>query len=200
MNVTIGLTAWVVQLIATVGMLLAAFIEIEWIMAAGPLLSISGLLMAISARRCQSVVVLSYGLSGPMMCALCATLIAVNSWGPEESRLPIGAIIIVYAILAVPLAIVAFLRIRRPPGESTGSPPRVWQFSLRSMLVLMTVVCVLIVVAQFFIRNVSRDESYLFGSYALAWFVLSAIVAWRFFAMNMRRSIVVVESACKSAV
>lgn len=186
MTVTTATAVWAAQLVATVGMVIPAFVEIEWIMGAGPILSIAGLVMATFARRLQSTVVLLYGLSGPLVCALCAALIAINSWGPEESRAPIGVIIVVYAILAVPLAIVAFLQIRWPYAEPSAKPPRAWQFSLRSLLVLMTAVCVVIAVGRLLFRNVSRDESYFFGGYALACIVLSAGVAWRFYGANIR--------------
>lgn len=184
MTVTTATALWAAQLVATVGMVIPAFVEIEWIMGAGPLLSIAGLVMAAVACRLQSTVVLLYGLSAPLVCALCAGLIAINSWGPEESRLPIGVIIVVYALLVVPLAWGAFRQIRQPRAEPRDMPPRDWQFSLRSLLILMTAVCVVIAVAQFFVRNVPRDESFLFGSYALLCIVLSTGVAWRFYVAN----------------
>jgi hypothetical protein len=182
MTITIATGVWAVQLLATVGMLIAAFIEIEWIMVTGPLLSVAGLLMATFARRLQSAAVLCYGLSGPLVCALCAALIAINRWGPVESWLSIGVIIVAYAVLSAPLAFVSIRQIRRPQAESAIGQHRAWQFSLRTMLILVTSVCVSIAVARFFFQNVSPGEHVMFGSYALVCSLLSAGIAWRFVA------------------
>ena len=165
-------------------MLIAAAMEIESILVTGPLLTIIGLLFATVTRRIGSIAVLVYGLSGPLMCALCAGLIAYYSWGPEPSRRPINSIIVAYTALIAPVAIGTFYRIRRFPAQSYARQPYAWRYSLKSMLVVMTAVCVLIAATQTLMRLVPRGESLIFGGYALVCVTLSAIVVWRFVAAN----------------
>jgi hypothetical protein len=76
----------------------AAWVEIESIMVAGPLLSLTGLVVAwLSARRAFPLGVVA-GLSTGAVSLLCLALVWGLGWGPEPARVPIGIIAVLYAV------------------------------------------------------------------------------------------------------
>lgn len=181
MTVRIATCAWALQMVAMAGSLILALCAFESIIFTGPLLSIAGLVLAAIACRLQSVTVLVHGLSAPVVCAFGAMLISANQWGPTPARAPITIILVLYTVLCLPLAALAFIRIRWPILPAAASGPPWWQFSLRSMLFAMTTVCVSIAVGRLLFKNVVRADYVAFGGYAIACVALSAYVSWRFY-------------------
>ncbi len=194
-KLAIGL--WVAQVLAAVTMLVAALIEIESIIGTGPALSIVGLLLAVVTWRLNSWEPIAFGVSGPLVCAVGAMLIAVNHWKPSSAERPIPILLAAYMLAATPLAIVSLRAIRRWQVIELPEQRRVWQFSMKSLMIWMTVVCVLTAAGQYVARrlgeNPMRGEGYIFVSFALAAIVLSGVVLWRFLAK--RRCVDTPESA-----
>lgn len=168
MNTRIATALWIAQLLATLVMVTAVLYEIESILFTCPLLTLVGLALAAIGCRLDSSGLLIYGVSAPLVCAAGAGSIAVNQWGPSEARAPITLIAIVYSFLCAPMAAWSFSQIRRMKREGPRSQSLRWQFGLKSVLLLMTVICVSIVGGKFFFRYVSDGTTFFFGGYAIA--------------------------------
>lgn len=161
--------------------MIAARVFFESIVFTCPLMGVAGLLVGVVACRLQSRAVLTHGLSAPLICAFGAMLIAVNHWGPDSAQEPIMMMLAGYTILSLPLAAVSLHRVSRLSRRDAVNNERPWwQFSLRSMLVTVTTVCVSIAVARLLFRYVPRADSIAFGDYAIAYAALSAYVGWRY--------------------
>jgi hypothetical protein len=183
---------WAAQLVAAVSALVAAMIEIESILVFGPVLSLIGLAMAAITRRLESWTTIAYGLSAPLACAFGATLIALNDWGPPAAGKPIVLILMAYQVLAVPLAIGSFFQIRCWRLRLPDDGRRVWQFSMKTMLIWMSAVCLFAALGQFFVRQAVDNEVLVFGSFATAACAFAAIIVWR--SVGVRRTPTSVEA------
>src|SRR5688572_20806012 len=71
-----AIALWIAQVLATVVGVAACAAEIESILFTGPALALIGLVLALVTRPLRSWSVLLYSLSGPLMSAFCAALIA----------------------------------------------------------------------------------------------------------------------------
>jgi hypothetical protein len=191
-----AIALWVAQVLAAVVMFMAAAIKIESIVGTGPALSIIGLLLAIVTRRLNSWESMAFGVSGPLVCAVGAMLIAINHWGPGKAARPISMLLAAYLLAATPLAFLSLRAIRRWQVFVLPGQRRAWQFSMKALMIWMTVVCVLVTAGQYVAQrldeNSLRGEAYFFGGFAAAAFVLSGAILWRFLAK--RRSTKTTES------
>lgn len=184
----LALGLWVAQVLATIVMLAGSLIEIETIIGTGPALSIIGLTLAVVTRRLNSWEPIAFGLSGPLICALAATLIAVYEWGPREAQRPIPWLLVAYLVSATPLAVLALRSILRWHVMILPNERRAWQFSMKALLVWMTAVCLLAAVVHLFVQRFGRSgsglgsEKLLFLIFAAATVALSGTVLWRYLA------------------
>lgn len=198
---TAATTLWALQATALLISVIAVLSNFESIVVTGPTLAVTGLLLGAVTSRLGSPLVMVHALSGPLVSSVGALLIAVNHWGPREAKGPLTSMLVIYSVLAIPIAIGALLQIQRIPSEL---PPRrrfKWQFSLKSALILMTAVCVVITVVQLLVRYLP-DYSWAwlfnsywpgFGGFAFVTLLLSAVVC-RFHVLKSRNvAITVVE-------
>jgi hypothetical protein len=180
----LALAFWAAQVLALITALIAALIGVESIVGTGPALSVIGLLLAAVTQRLGSWALIAFGLSGPLFCALCAALIAYFRWGPHEAERPIAILLGAYALAALPMAALALRAIMKCQAITLPQQRRVWQYGMKSLLVLMTAVCVLTAVTQFVARSqaggMPRDEWIMFVSFAFVAVVRSGAVLGRF--------------------
>jgi hypothetical protein len=188
----LAISLWAAQMLAAVVLLFAGFSDVESIIVTGPALSIIGLALAAVTRRLNSWESIAFGLSGPMICAFGATLIVVNRWGPSAAQQPICALAAIYAIAVTPLAGLALRAIVRWQTLTLPMQERVWQFSLKTLLVWMTAVCIAAAVGEYYFRIVadspvgSYRDGWGFVLFALVAMALSAVILWRFVAKRQQ--------------
>jgi hypothetical protein len=177
------------QLLAATGAWIANWVQTETIVVSGPLLTIIGLAMATVTRPWFSWVALFVGLSAPAVCALGAFIIAVFQLGPSEANYPVMALLSIYLLCLVPTATYVFTRILSQPPNPANPSRKGWRYSLKTLLVLMTVVAVFTVVLTSIFELLIHDfpiNFALFGSVAIA---SSIAVAWRFVAERRREGL-----------
>jgi hypothetical protein len=176
---------WCAQLLATVGAMIAAIIDIESIVFTGPIASLLGLALAFFASRLLLRSVLWFGLSSPIMWAVCALLIVTFDLGPGRAQWPISALICICVTLSAPLAAAALRAIiQTPPRQS----PMVWQYSLKSLLIAMTALCVLLAVVRGLIAIAGRGEDVLFAIFFILIVAAAGLSVWYFFRSRRRAS------------
>lgn len=136
----IALGLWVLQLFATALAVLSAMGDVTMVIATGLPLAIIGLALALVTRRIHCRPVSLFGLSAPLLFACCVLLFAWYD-GPKQAAVPIQTLLVLYALFALPAAAIARRHILRwsLPVEPTG-----WQFSLKSLLILVTVLAVVL--------------------------------------------------------
>jgi hypothetical protein len=168
------------QLLAAMGAWIANTIETETIVGSGPLLTIVGLAMAITTRPWYSWAALFVGLSAPAVCALGAFMIAVFQLGPSEANYPVTALLSIYLLCLVPSATAVFKGVLSQPPNPAIPSPSGWRYSLRTLLVLMTLVAILTVVISSIFELLIRDFPINFALFGIAAILSSVAVAWRF--------------------
>ena len=177
-----AIALWTVQVLATVAALAACAAEIESILFTGPALAVIGLMLAIVTRPLRSWRVLLYSLSGPFVSAFCAALIAVFDWGPGDAEEPILAILFIYAFLSIPTALFVFREILQwSASPPTWSPLR-WRYSLRSLLMVTTALCIAAPALRFLFVNVRRNDTIIFSLFVLVTMTLAGIALCAFVA------------------
>jgi hypothetical protein len=190
---TVILIIWFAQFLTSFAAAFLANWNLRSILYTGPVLSLLGVLFASAtcSRRSWSCLIL--GLSAPSICALCALLIAAFRLGPQwETGWPIAVILVIYSIAISPLAVVVLLGLRRTSPDKEVAPP--WRFSMKTLLGITTVVCLLSMPLRFAVELVElRADSALFILFAIFIVALSALVAWRF--AVRRRALASGESA-----
>jgi hypothetical protein len=187
---TLAIGLWALQLVAAAIAFFACLVDVESIVGTGPALSIVGLLLALATRRLNSWSAVAFGLSGPLVCALGAALIAVGDWSPGEAQQPITILLGAYFLMVMPLAVVSRFAILRWQPVELGKRDHRWRYSMKMLLILMTAVCVVATVGRFVARNFIFGqlvgEGYAFMTFALAAALLSGAILWRFLARRRR--------------
>jgi hypothetical protein len=174
----LAVAAWTGQLLATIAALAAGAATIESILVTGPALTASGMALALLTRSLRSWSVFGYGLSGPLVAALCATLIAVFEWGPSEAEGPILAILFIYAFVSISAGLIIFPQILRWRVPSTSPTASLWQFSLKSLLVLTTAMCVAVPMIRALFSDVRRNV--IFPIFVVVTMALIGFSLWMF--------------------
>jgi hypothetical protein len=174
------------QCVAAIAAWVAARFTVESIVVTGPLLTIIGLALAVAVRRIDVWMPLLFGLSAPVLSALGALIIAVFHLGPDAAQRPILAILSVYLICLVPVAMVVFYQILQWPVYPFVGAPRAWRYSLKALLVLMTAVCVLTALLAGIAKSISRDFPLAFGAFGSVTIVLVGLVARQFYVCRRR--------------
>ena len=134
------------------------------------MIAIIGFALAGVTRQLHSFQVLIVSLSAPLVSALCAALIVIFSWGPNEAVWPICSLLTVYSVVAIPALVFAYAHI----AKSSESPKQAWQFSLKSLLILTTVICVVLALGPIVLRSIweilPSDEDVGFGGFSVVVF------------------------------
>jgi hypothetical protein len=169
---------WYAQVVAIVAMLaMVVFFDVETIVVTGPTLTLIGVALALVARPLVSWTVLLFSLSAPWICALGAFLIAFFELSPDDAYAPILTIILFYALLISPIAILARRTIR---AWSAMTRTR-WalRYNMKSLFVLMTGVCVAAAVLSY-LANVALGFPVVFGTFGIIAASIPFLIAWRF--------------------
>jgi hypothetical protein len=175
----LALVAWAAQVLSTVAALAACAAEIHTILFTGPALAVSGFALALVTRPLRSWSVLGFSLSGPGVVALGATLIAVFRWGPDDAEVPILAILFIYTLLSVPVALTLFPEILRWSVSAT-SQNAFWQYSLKSLLVLTTALCVTVPIIRALLIHIGAADSFIFSTFVMVTLALIGLSVWMF--------------------
>lgn len=94
----------VMQTILVVGGAVAALGEIERIIWIGPILSVTGLVIALVAWLRGQRWGVAFGMGVPMLSVLFLFLINALEWSPDEAYFPVNAMIAVFVLLNAPLS------------------------------------------------------------------------------------------------
>ena len=87
----------------------------------------------------------------------------------------------VYILLAIPIAWESLRQILQWRIDAASREGTSWRFSLKSLLILTTAACVLLLPAQWIVRVLPfADFSIGFGLYAVAATALAGVAIWRF--------------------
>ncbi len=127
------------QMLVIVGAVLAAVVEIESILATGPILSFIGLLIAHGCFRRRLPLGFYFGLSVPTISVLCFFIIFGLQWGPGRAATPIAALLALFAIVALPTGAWAVREVRN--AKTLECRPRL-QIDAGVWIVLMALVAV----------------------------------------------------------
>lgn len=126
-----------IQMVGTVAAVVAAVVDIETILTTGPVLTLIGCVIVILCFRKAHSLGLYFGLSVPSISVLCFSVIYGLKWAPGDAAVPISCLLIVFAVLSLPLGVLA---LRRIPHITHAKRPLKMQFSLADLLGLMLVV------------------------------------------------------------
>jgi hypothetical protein len=124
--------------LASSACIVAAGIEIESIVATGPIAAIVGLLAAIPFAWVRRWPLAAASLTLPLIAVLVFSLIAGNGWGPPQARRPVMVVLLGYELLVAPLWLGGLLRIVRGAEQRPGK----LQFPLRGLMIVMLIVAV----------------------------------------------------------
>ena len=132
---TIFASLCIAQLLGIAGSAIAATVDIETIVATGPIFSIVGLLTAVGWVVSRSPSSLLFGLSTPVFSVCIFFWIFTNSWSPTQAFIPVSSTILGYELLMVPLGLYALYYTAAPAAKHLSQRP--WQFNLRSLFILI---------------------------------------------------------------
>lgn len=167
-------------LLATLGVTLAAWVEVESILGGFPALVVGGAPIIFLAMRRNSWALLCYALSSLWCVALLCLMIAVFDMSPRDAKVVVPALLTVYVVGLASAAPIALRHLLRRP-EDCRQRPRNFQFNVRGMLIVMTVVCITSALG----RLISwQSEMWTFGSGGFALLGISALIAWWFAAQQ----------------
>jgi len=171
----VAIALWLGEVLAAIIMLVLASLHIQTILFTGPILTVTGLLLAFVTRPLRSWTALGFALSGPLVSGFLSLSIAVFNLGPAESYSLVVSTLTAYALLMLPAAVASIRQIVRWETLVWGISPPLFQFSLKSLLMLMTLICVLIAAVKILLTAIGRDESIFFGGFTLVVFVLCGV-------------------------
>jgi hypothetical protein len=181
-----ALVLWAAQVLATLIVLLAACSDIESIVFGLPTLTILGLVLAVVVRPLGSWAPMLFALSGPVVGATAALVIAAYEMMPHEAQIPIATMLVIYGFSIAPSAIAASLQIQVWDVPVASRSTVTWRYSLKSLLILTTFVCVVTAILSLALKS-AVGFPIVFASYALVAIGLAFLVAWRFASDRRRR-------------
>jgi hypothetical protein len=116
----------------------ASVVEIESIVVSGPVLSFSGLIIAVCCLPRGWRYGLAFALSVPTISVACFSLIYGLSWSPDDASRPVSLLLFCFGLAEIPLALFALRDVR------TGAlhPGRTFQFGVSSLIVLTAAVSI----------------------------------------------------------
>jgi hypothetical protein len=163
----LALVAWAAYVLATIVAVAACAAEVESIVVTFPVLAINGLALVLLARPLYSWPLLAFGIAGPLVSVISAGLIIMFQWRPGQASGPVLAILCIYASLAFPAALFALRELLNWSDAPAPWWPVSMQFSLKSLLVLTTALCVVVPLVRFVIVNRSHSDFIIFGLFIL---------------------------------
>lgn len=117
---------------------LIAVAEIESIVASGPILSATGLILAILAYRRKRTLTLYYALGAPTVSLFCFAIISGLHWGPGRAHFPIGVFLAMFGVINTLLGTAACHELKLPATKRRRQGP--FQFSIAAIMGLTLVV------------------------------------------------------------
>ncbi|MBC7856967.1 MAG: hypothetical protein IAF94_26355 [Pirellulaceae bacterium] len=141
----------IAQLLGIAGSAIAATVEIESIVATGPIFSIVGLLAAVGCVVSRSPANLFFGLSTPVFSLCIFFWIFTNSWSPQQASVPVSSTILGYELAMVPLGLYALYHTAAPAAKPLLQRP--WQFNLRSLFILIFIASLTLGAARPFLHT-----------------------------------------------
>jgi hypothetical protein len=118
----------------------AAVWEITSIVCSGPVLSLTGLLLALVSFGRGRGAGLLFGLAVPTTTVFCFAIIAGLGWSPATAHVPISALLFVFGWVALGLCRRAFEEVRNRGRDGPRAAP--FQFSIAALLVLTLLVSI----------------------------------------------------------
>ena len=104
----------IVQILLVAAATVLAFAKIETIQFSGPVLAVSGLVMAFASFRKNRPCGLYLGLIMPTTYVLCFSLILGFGWGPDQAQKPVWAILIDVVLIHLWLGYFAIRELAAP--------------------------------------------------------------------------------------
>ena len=179
----LAIALFIAQLLTALAALVASWLNVESILVTCPLLVAVGFALAVAVRPLGTWTPLMLGLSGPLVSAFIAFMIAAFRLEPRDAEWPVLGIFAVYLVAIVPISIVASDQIHQ--WHDRLSQPRAWRYSIRSLLGLMTVVAILTAALASFIKTM-YNFPVAFAAFGSAAIVLAGVVVWRFLIQRRR--------------
>ena len=162
---------------AAIAAAIAVFYAVETITLTGPVLAASGIGLSIATRRSHSWFLLIYSLSAPAVAGVGAAIIWAFTLGPVEAGQPMKVLTVLYAAVMLPASIFAYFQIAKGPRPIIRRR-HVWQFSMKSLLIFVTVICVLLTIGRYLLPDAHGNHRDLTGFFAFSAVVFLAIT-WR---------------------
>lgn len=167
----LALSTWTFQVMSALLTFNSANNNHQSILYTGLVLSASGYAFALVTWPLRSSSALALGLSAPIVTAVTHGILVVfprDRSGIEEL---LSIMLLVYIVIAMPLAAVAWRQILAPRLRRSQ-----WQYSVSSLLVLMTFIALALVAIRVLAETNNGAEFELFVGFILANVTLCAIV------------------------
>ena len=123
------------QILAIAGSVVAATYQIESICGTGPAFSVSGLLVAFSAKYTRVRWTALFGLSTVAISLFLFALIASLNWSPGDARRPVPCMLFAYEFLSIPAGLRAMYQTLTLDDRSSALANS-RQFSIKSLLMV----------------------------------------------------------------
>lgn len=120
----------------TIGVLvagIAAVFDIYSILLSGPILALTGILVAVQSYRKRRRIGFGFGLTTTTAALVWFLIISSLSWGPGDAHLPVSLFLIIFALASIPAGVFCSLEaVMAQPGTKTR-----FQFSIGTLLSIM---------------------------------------------------------------
>jgi hypothetical protein len=177
-----ALAIWTTQLL-TLLLVVAANEGNSSILYTSPVVAVPGFAFALVTWPLRSWWVLALGLSAPLTTASTAAFIGAFRLDREIAQALTSIMLVIYVPIAAPLAVTAWQRILSRSAASSA-----WQYSINSLLRLMSTIALLLVLARAAVSLATGDsEVALFTGLAAINLVLCYILIY-WFAVQIRRN------------
>ncbi len=136
----------VLQVIGVLIALLFAWGNIESIVFSGPLLSVTGLVLFVVSLFWRLWLGAMFAAAVPLLSVTCFATIATNRWSPTEAYYPINSVLTAFALIHVPLGMLAIRDVRRRvlrPADQFQ-----YQFSIGGMMIATAAIAVTLGLAR----------------------------------------------------
>jgi len=128
-----------IQMLGIAGSIVASLVEIESIVASGPVFSAVGLAIALLCYRRRRPLGIYFGISAPTISVVCFAIIFGLQWSPEDAAAPISMLLVLFGVPALPLGVAA---LHEEGTSATGAHPRKLQYRIKTLLGLTTLVAI----------------------------------------------------------
>src|SRR3954447_18863230 len=182
---SLAIALFALQLLTAVIAWIVAWHNVESIIVTGPLLALLGLALAVAVRPLCAWAPLLFALSAPAVAAVGAFVIAIFHLGPDAAYAPIVILLGTYIFLIIAAAPAVFGKLQRWSSTVSMVKTRAWQFSLKSLLVAMTVIALSTALLTAIMRSLA-DFPIAFGAFGSIAITIACLVAWRFYSYRKR--------------